>query len=166
MVVTLLTLALISVAARPVTFTYHDANAKQVFISGDFNSWASTTAMARSGNDWTYKFDLPTDARIEYKLIVDGQWVLDPADPVKIGNGMGGENSVWQGPKYRFSARDEEPKNPLVRSELSVEGRTIVVLSPQGCRFSFTATARPTRRQERSRTLSPISWRSARFGPR
>ena len=34
----------------------------------------------------------------EYKFIVDNQWVNDPLNPNLVGNGMGGQNTVyWPG---------------------------------------------------------------------
>ena len=42
--------------------------------------------------------------RVEYKLIADGEWLLDPLNPDKNDNGVGGENSFFTMPDYRASA--------------------------------------------------------------
>jgi len=86
--------------------------------------------LSQTGDKWTKKVDLPENARVEYKLIVDGNWIVDPANPRRMNNGIGGENSVWQGPKYKFSCQDGQPKQPLIRSTIQVGGREIVVYSP------------------------------------
>ena len=116
---------------EPVVFPYYDEKAKSVAIAGDFNAWSALIPMATKGAQWGKSFFLPDNARIEYKIVVDGKWILDPKNPVKVDNGIGGQNSVWIAPKYRQSVHDRTPKHPMVRSELLVGGRTIVVYAPK-----------------------------------
>ncbi len=116
---------------EPVVFPYYDEKAKSVSIAGDFNAWSEPIPMATKGARWGKSFFLPDNARIEYKIVVDGKWILDPENPAKIDNGIGGENSVWTGPKYRFTVHDKAPKHPMTRSEIKVGGRTIVVFAPK-----------------------------------
>jgi enterochelin esterase-like enzyme len=86
--------------------------------------------MKRSGDDWTISFRVPTSARFEYKLVVDGSWIADPNDPDRIDNGVGSENSVYTGPDYRLVTDEAPPKNPLHRDTLTVGGREIVIFTP------------------------------------
>ncbi len=121
---------LLGLLRHPIAFCFSSPTAKSVQIAGDFNAWGPPYDLDHVGNTWSKTFDLPSDARLEYKLVVDGNWILDPSNPLKNSNGLGGENSVWQGPKYRFSVHDGTPHFPLIRSELVVSGRTIVVFAP------------------------------------
>lgn len=116
--------------AETVTFTYHDPAAKEVQIAGDYFSWGKPTKMKRAGGLWTTQIQVPADARVEYKFIVDGNWILDPKNPKHLDNGVGGENSVWEGPKYRLQTLETAPKKPLLRSTLRVKDRDITVFSP------------------------------------
>jgi enterochelin esterase-like enzyme len=115
---------------RPITFTYAGQKAAKVEIAGDFNAWSKLLPMARSGAGWSRTFLLPDTARIEYKLIVDGKWILDPANNSHINNGIGGENSVWKGPRYSVGVHDGPPKHPLQRIELQVGERKVIVFTP------------------------------------
>jgi enterochelin esterase family protein len=49
------------------------------------------------------RLKFPPAARLEYKLIADGEWLLDPLNPNRVDNGIGGENSYLKGPAYRPS---------------------------------------------------------------
>ncbi|MGH9556924.1 MAG: hypothetical protein ACRD2Y_13985 [Terriglobales bacterium] len=67
----------------------------------------------------------PADARLEYKFVVDDQWQLDPLNPQRKDNGVGGENNFFTLPEYR-PAKDSE-KRPDV---------------PHGCLISAYAALR------------------------
>ena len=126
----MLALIVAATLASNVRFTADFPDAKKVEIAGDFNAWSGTYPMEKQGSKWVHSFDLRPDARIEYKLIVDGKWILDPANPNHINNGIGGENSIWTGPQYRFTSNEGTPKQPMVRTEINVDGRTITVFAP------------------------------------
>ncbi|MDR3689961.1 MAG: alpha/beta hydrolase-fold protein [Fimbriimonas sp.] len=129
MLLTILFLA-VSQHVSQVEFAYQSATAKKVQLAGDFDAWSSTMDMTRVGDKWVKSVDLPDNCRIEYKLVVDGNWITDPNNPRHMSNGLGGENSIWQGPRYKISCHDQPPKTPLIRTELRVGGRTIVVFAP------------------------------------
>ncbi len=113
-----------------VEFSFASNVATKVAITGDFNAWSSPIPMKVVGSKWSKSFELPDNARIEYKFVVDDQWILDPSNPHRLANGIGGENSVWTGPKYKSLVHDQTPMTPLLRSEISVAGRTIILFSP------------------------------------
>ncbi|WP_372950001.1 S41 family peptidase [Mariniphaga sp.] len=53
-------------------------NAKEVFVSGTFNSWSPTsTPMENIGNMWVATVETEP-GNVGYKYIVDGQWITDP----------------------------------------------------------------------------------------
>jgi CubicO group peptidase (beta-lactamase class C family) len=55
-------------------------NAKLVTVAGTFNDWFPfATFLIREGDDWVCRLDIkPGD--YQYKFVVDGQWILDPAN--------------------------------------------------------------------------------------
>jgi enterochelin esterase family protein len=71
-------------------------------FAGDNTSWSPRKPLQKIGEDlWALKLDLPDDARLEYKLVVDGRWTLDPSNPNNNKNGVGGENSYLEMPGYK-----------------------------------------------------------------
>jgi 1,4-alpha-glucan branching enzyme len=72
------------------------ANAKNVFLAGDFNGWSPNTfAMKREGDEWVLKVNLSKGKHL-YKFVVDGKWILDPANKLWEQNQEHTGNSiVW-----------------------------------------------------------------------
>jgi len=86
--------------AHAVHFIYYDPRAHQVAVTGDYNDWGRTgivmslTPLRRTGIFYrTIQLDGP--ARLEYKLVVDGQMVDDPLCPNSCESGIGGRNSYF-----------------------------------------------------------------------
>lgn len=78
-------------------FTYKAANGeKQVNLFGQFNSWDRQSLPMKDNNgNGLFEIEIPLDpGRYEYKFFVDGKEVVDPANPLKVPNGMGDFNSV------------------------------------------------------------------------
>ncbi len=76
-------------------------------------------------------------ARVEYKLIVDGKWIIDPLNPNKIDNGVGGENSFFAMPDYKPTIWDKEIKgfDPTletieIKSKVFGQTRKIQIYAP------------------------------------
>jgi enterochelin esterase-like enzyme len=84
-------------------FIYRGA-ARDVQLAGDMTGWRPR-GLRFAGIDGTnmkfYAQTFAKDARVEYKLIADGEWINDPLNEDKIDNGVGGENSVFAMPNYR-----------------------------------------------------------------
>lgn len=106
-------------------FNDPDQSHKQVQILGDINAWspANTTVQYQDGA-WTSSMYL-TPGTYGYQLIIDGNQGLDPQNPDKMENGIGGYNSplIIEGPSsadlpqlYTSSAG-----NPL---EIASEGQS------------------------------------------
>jgi cyclomaltodextrinase / maltogenic alpha-amylase / neopullulanase len=76
-------------------FTYPAGEAGQVNLFGQFNEWdRGRTPLARQA-DGSWAVSVPLDpGRYEYKFFVDGEEVMDPANPVTVPNGFGGFNNV------------------------------------------------------------------------
>lgn len=119
------------VLTSTVTLHYKDSSARRVQFAGDLYGWSDPQPMRHVGADWSIALQIPDDARFEYKFVVDGKWTLDPTNPKKLENGVGGENSVYEGPKYRLRTLEHAPKHPIARSTIKVDGREIIVYAPE-----------------------------------
>ena len=76
-----------------VYFIYH-GSAKLVNVVGDFNGWDSfdeTSVMINvHETDLFYlKKNFPPDSRLDYRLVVDTEWILDPLNNRKLLGGFG-----------------------------------------------------------------------------
>lgn len=71
-------------------------DASTVHIAGEFNNWQAGDIALDKGDDGMWRATLNLEAgRYEYKFIIDGgQWVEDPANPDKVPDPYGGNNSV------------------------------------------------------------------------
>ncbi len=66
---------------------------KLVQLVGDLNNWnPANSPMTKNGNEWYTDLKL-NPGQYPYQFIVDGKWQLDPGNPKKMSNGMGGFNS-------------------------------------------------------------------------
>ncbi len=107
------------VTGQWVTFVYRGA-AREVELAGEFTDWQCRGMMLRTAPSGVRYLSLnfPADARLEYKFVVDSQWVLDPLNPQKNENGVGGENNSVTLAEYRRSADSQErPEVPHGRLE-------------------------------------------------
>jgi len=73
-------------------------NAKEVYLAGDFNNFnPNSLVMKRSGDEWVFSVHLTKGKHI-YKFIVDGQWMIDPANKQWEQNRYGtGDSVIWFG---------------------------------------------------------------------
>jgi hypothetical protein len=67
---------------KKVTFSLDGhSDAEEVSVAGTFNSWApGATPLVRRGDAWVGEVEAEP-GRQAYKFIVDGRWILDPANP-------------------------------------------------------------------------------------
>src|SRR3989304_1002265 len=85
------------VQSKTYKFTYKPSAAdKQVNLFGQFNSWdRQNLPLKDNDSDGVLEIEIPLDpGRYEYKFYVDGKELVDPANPVKVSNGMGDFNSI------------------------------------------------------------------------
>ncbi|HEX8292853.1 MAG TPA: glycoside hydrolase family 15 protein, partial [Pyrinomonadaceae bacterium] len=127
------------VEGEAVTFLYRGA-ARRVEVVGDFTGWAPAGIVLRdvpgASNLKFVRLKFPAAARLEYKLVADGEWLLDPLNPNRSDNGIGGQNSYFRGPAYRpspmASGRDDL-RGRLERLALpGGDGRKVQVYLPPG----------------------------------
>jgi hypothetical protein len=69
-------------------------NAKSVYLAGDFNDWSPDTfLMKREGDEWVFTVHLSPGKHL-YKFVVNGRWILDPANDMWEQNEHNTGNSV------------------------------------------------------------------------
>lgn len=82
----------------PHEFAYQgDGTETSVEVRGDFgvNTWNVGVPMTKSGNLWSVTTEIPYNASVQYKLVINGTtWIPDPANPNQVSDGFGGFNSV------------------------------------------------------------------------
>jgi enterochelin esterase family protein len=122
-----------------VVFLYWDRNASRVEIGGDFTGWSRwepAHRLAQSSLFYVELRALPASARVEYRFRVDGREVVDPRNPHRVDNGVGGENSVLAMPEYRPVLPSAAPLRGRLRAhDLPLPGggaRRVVVYTPPG----------------------------------
>lgn len=83
---------------RKFNFSYKpEKNYKVLNLFGSFNGWNRTNLpMSDANNDGTYEIEVALEpGRYQYKFFGDGEELIDPANKVKVPNGMGDFNSVF-----------------------------------------------------------------------
>ncbi len=78
-----------------VEFTYTGAGAT-VELRGDYreDGWTKGDPFVQSGGTWKLTVPAPYNRQILYKLVVDGTWITDPANPDTVTDPSGNVNSV------------------------------------------------------------------------
>jgi enterochelin esterase family protein len=89
-------------------------NGSSVAFPGDLNGWSTSAGSAGATNFagtnlWIREGMLPTDARTDYKIVVNGNWILDSANPLQMWGGFGPNNELRM-PDYVFP--QETVRNP------------------------------------------------------
>ena len=76
-----------------ITLVGH-SDAKLVSLAGSFNDWDKHhTFFHKNGNNWECYVDL-APGTYTYKIVKDGEWILDPANPSTQKDDYGNTNSV------------------------------------------------------------------------
>lgn len=87
-----------------VAFLYQ-GTASSVMWLGDFNGWNTSAgysgAKIDNTNVWMAEKVFPSDARLDYKIIVDGNWLLDPRNSFIQYSGFG-PNSELRMPEWEY----------------------------------------------------------------
>lgn len=81
---------------REVTFHIPAPQARSVALVGEFNRWQHEKALRlERGEDgvWRGRLSVPPGS-YQYKYLVDGQWVLDPENPLRVVTDNGIVNSL------------------------------------------------------------------------
>ncbi len=79
-----------------VTFFYQDASASEVVVAGSMNEWSTTAAVMEKDGDLFYYTMAVEAGSYQYKFVVDGNWIQDPANQTTADDGFGGLNSAFE----------------------------------------------------------------------
>jgi cyclomaltodextrinase len=78
----------------PLGLEYRGAPGQAVSVAGSFNDWSSGSHPLVESEPGHYRITLQAaPGELAYQLVVDGKWMLDPANPDSMPNGLGGWNS-------------------------------------------------------------------------
>lgn len=79
------------------------SKARRVAVAGNFNDWRPNELfMERTNEGWQLPYALGA-GNYQYKFLVDGNWITDPANPSIVDDGKGNENSFMViGANYDF----------------------------------------------------------------
>jgi enterochelin esterase family protein len=98
---------------KQIPFVFEDSvallykgTASTVKWAGDFNGWNPdygnyTGIKVGESNVWIVVKTYPLDARLDYKIVKDGSWILDPANTYRQYSGFG-PNSELRMPQWVF----------------------------------------------------------------
>jgi 1,4-alpha-glucan branching enzyme len=83
-------------ATKKAMFRFAAPLGCRVFVAGTFNGWSTDEhALAHNAKSGFFQTTLAlAPGRYEYKFVVDGTWVADPACPDWVPNEHGSLNSV------------------------------------------------------------------------
>lgn len=73
-------------------FLYINGSNPSVAVAGDFTGWdpANQGFNHLDGTNLFYRaYDFESDARLDYKFVVNGNWILDPLNPMTTSGGFG-----------------------------------------------------------------------------
>jgi 1,4-alpha-glucan branching enzyme len=82
---------------QPVQFALIRPGAQRITVAGEFNGWSAdtTSLVKRTGDSWAITIELKP-GRYQYKFVVDGEWLTDPAAVENVSNVHGTLNSVME----------------------------------------------------------------------
>lgn len=104
-----------------LTFDPQGKDYKEVQVAGTLNNWDPKNSNMEFSEEqgWQIRFDLDPGA-YQYQLVVDGEWILDPGNPTKVDNNIGGFNS-------QLMVAGADPKTlPTIRTQ-AIDGNSISV---------------------------------------
>ncbi len=82
--------------ATGTVFTYRGAAGAAVFLAGEFNGWSpNATPMIDACGCGEYACEIQLEpGQYAYKLVVNGEWILDPANDMVVANEFGTSNNL------------------------------------------------------------------------
>ena len=121
-----------------VIFVYF-GKAQSVEVAGDFNGWKPVSPMYRvpKTNLWYFIQEFSAHSRLEYKYVVDKEWILDPLNSKKDIGGYGYNSDLWM-PLYKKTAwlekKEIEEQGSVqsftIESKILVNSRRLQVYTP------------------------------------
>lgn len=120
-------------AGNYAAFLYR-GEAESVTIQGDFTGWGrmrstDNSAIRIKDTDlWFLEKEFPSDARIDYKIVINGKtWILDPNNPLTQMSGFG-NNSELRMPDWKPSpwiVRDSKIPEGKVTEDIRIKSKLL-----------------------------------------
>lgn len=84
-------------SASQCLFVVVAPSAKAVAVTGDWANWATDTALTYAAGPavWWAAIPMQVAKKLEYKVKLDGQWALDPANPHFAWNTYGPNSAIY-----------------------------------------------------------------------
>jgi len=81
---------------KTVSFEFRGDPDLEVFLAGSFNDWDfSGLRLVDSDRSGVYRISMELPCgKHEYKFLINGRWIVDPANPSQVPNVVGSMNSV------------------------------------------------------------------------
>ena len=163
----ILTLSVPPTPTHRFTFTGKGSE-KSICVAGAFNGWnpSSHPLSREKENLWSLSLPLPPGPQ-SYKLVIDGDWRLDPANSLTRSDGVGQKNSLVQVPDRDSSPTFlyAESHKPALLTFLSAPANwksssfSCVAELPNGTSRLIPAThPQPGRWEIDTSSLPPDSW--------
>jgi glycosidase len=93
-------------------FSYPAGSEAKVEVHGSFDAWGPGVAMSKQGSAWLADVPLPWNTDVQYKFVVDGAWIADPANPSQVDDTLGGKNSLLAGETCAGWTCETTPPSP------------------------------------------------------
>lgn len=118
-----------------VAFIFY-GKATNVAWMGDFNGWGYDKTFNAAGTNikgtpiWILKAKFPKNARLDYKILVDGNtWILDPSNPHQQWSGVGGgsANSELRMPDWKESGEQQvkQVEHGTIKSDILINSKIL-----------------------------------------
>ncbi|EIN10317.1 hypothetical protein PUNSTDRAFT_24152, partial [Punctularia strigosozonata HHB-11173 SS5] len=65
-------------------FSWPDAGAHDVIVTGTFDNWSSSIHMTKTPSGFEAKVKVPWGQKILYKFVVDGTWLAAQGQPTEL----------------------------------------------------------------------------------
>ncbi|MBI1268181.1 MAG: alpha-amylase [Cryomorphaceae bacterium] len=118
--------------SKKVTFEFSyfptSPKVKTVALAGSMNGWnPSATPLTFDGTAWTTSLTLDP-AVYQYKIVEDGNWMLDPNNENQLDNGQGAMNSALTigNPNEKRPALDVAIENDSLKISSDMDGTTFI----------------------------------------
>lgn len=83
------------VQTKKVLFEFQAPGTREVYLAGDFNNWDTSSTPMKKDKKGIWKTALSLKpGKYEYRFLVDGNWVNDPACSCCVANEFGSQNCV------------------------------------------------------------------------
>lgn len=128
--------------ADTLVWFFYKGTAQEVAVAGDMNGWSETQSPLQrlSTTDLWYRGEhYAADARLDYKYVVNQNWILDPRNPHTVSGGFG-PNSELRMPGYappdEILHHDGVPRGSIVDTTFSAttlnNSRQVKIYLPAG----------------------------------